>query len=640
MTSERGGHRVSTIAGLAELWHETRGDPRVCIAVLDGPVDLSHPAIAGARLSVVELVAPIHDPSAGPALVHGTHVASLLFGQPGGPVEGVAPGCRGLVVPIFQGGAGFADLACSPLELARAMLLAVELGAHVINISGGQFSDDGIPHPLVADAVRRCVERGVLVVSAAGNDGCDCLHVPAALPGVLAVGAMSARGEPLGFSNWGDAYRSNGLLAPGEDLVGARPGGGTVALSGSSFATAVVSGVAALLMSLDLGRGLRPDGHRTGNHLLDNADLCVDDADTCRRHLAGRLNILRLLNRLRPEVRSMIDESRPSSAVELSTGPGLAPDPTTVSGTPQEPLQSDPSVRAVGPSAVTASACGCSECAGAANSSARPLVFALGRLGYDLVSEARRDSISRHMDGTMASINDPKQLVAHLKKHSYEAASITWTLLMDQTPVYAIAPSGPFAALGFDRLRSFLEEQNKGEIERVSIPGRIVGRTTLLNGQVVPTIDPELRGMYSWTTAALVEAVKAAVTSPPAGSAAPPVPPVTKFDDVRNFFDRVYFELRNLGITSEERAINYAATNAFQIGHVYASAIKENMELDAIEVERSPICRVDSDCWDVKLLFFYPDRQVQTVRRAYRFTVDVSDVVPVMVGPVRAWFVR
>jgi hypothetical protein len=118
------------------------------------------------------------------------------------------------------------------------------------------------------------------------------------------------------------------------------------------------------------------------------------------------------------------------------------------------------------------------------------------------------------------------------------------------------------------------------------------------------------------------------------------VPQVTKFDDVRNFFDRVYFELRNLGITSEERAINYAATNAFQIGHVYASAIKENMELDAIEVERSPICRVDSDCWDVKLLFFYPDRQVQTVRRAYRFTVDVSDVVPVMVGPVRAWFVR
>jgi hypothetical protein len=52
------------------------------------------------------------------------------------------------------------------------------------------------------------------------------------------------------------------------------------------------------------------------------------------------------------------------------------------------------------------------------------------------------------------------------------------------------------------------------------------------------------------------------------------------------------------------------------------------------------VCRPDSDCWDVKLHFFFPARQVQTVRKVYRFTVDVSDVVPVTVGPVRSWFVR
>src|SRR5690348_13633447 len=38
--------------------------------------------------------------------------------------------------------------------------------------------------------------------------------------------------------------------------------------------------------------------------------------------------------------------------------------------------------------------------------------------------------------------------------------------------------------------------------------------------------------------------------------------------------------------------------------------------------------------------FFYPERQVQTVRQVYRLTVDVSDVVPVTVGPMRSWFVR
>jgi PatG C-terminal len=74
----------------------------------------------------------------------------------------------------------------------------------------------------------------------------------------------------------------------------------------------------------------------------------------------------------------------------------------------------------------------------------------------------------------------------------------------------------------------------------------------------------------------------------------------------------------------------------------FESAMKEpeDMDLESIEVEHSPVCRPDSDCWDVKLHFFFPARQVQTVRKVYRFTVDVSDVVPVTVGPVRSWFVR
>jgi hypothetical protein len=75
-------------------------------------------------------------------------------------------------------------------------------------------------------------------VSAAGNDGCECLHVPAAVPAVLAVGALSDGGAPLAFSNWGDAYRLNGVLAPGERIWGAAPGGGAIAESVTSYATA------------------------------------------------------------------------------------------------------------------------------------------------------------------------------------------------------------------------------------------------------------------------------------------------------------------------------------------------------------------------------------------------------------------
>ena len=59
--------------------------------------------------------------------------------------------------------------------------------------------------------------------------------------------------------------------------------------------------------------------------------------------------------------------------------------------------------------------------------------------------------------------------------------------------------------------------------------------------------------------------------------------------------------------------------------------------LDTIRVERSTLCRPHSDCWDITLAFFDPDAPLQTVRRIYRYTVDVSDVIPVTVGQVRSW---
>ena len=126
----------------------------------------------------------------------------------------------------------------------------MEHGASIINISAGQYGPAASAEPILADAVDRAIRRGVLVVAAAGNDGCECSHVPAALPGVLAVGAMDALGRPLESSNWGGAYRSAGLLAPGAGLVAALAGGNRFVVAGTSFATAIVSGGAALLWSL------------------------------------------------------------------------------------------------------------------------------------------------------------------------------------------------------------------------------------------------------------------------------------------------------------------------------------------------------------------------------------------------------
>jgi len=274
-----------------------------------------------------------------------------------------------------------------------------------------------------------------------------------------------------------------------------------------------------------------------------------------------------------------------------------------------------------------------SECACGGGSAS--LVYALGQLDYDFGSEARRDSF---VQNGIRDPHNPKQLLAHLKENPSQATAVIWTLTQDATPIYAIHPAGPFAAETYQWLQENLSGQQDDGVERVSIPGVASGKETLMNGQVVPVIYPELRGMYSWSTKALLTAV---LGKPPAASAkeAERTAYQRKEAGVQNFLERVYDEMRNLGLTSQERALNYAATNAFQAGQVFQSAIEEQTQLDTIEVEKSPVCRPGADCWDVKLTFFNPARRFEQARKVYRFTVDVTDIVPVTVGTIRQWHI-
>lgn len=657
---------VVEIPGLDELWSQTLGDPRICIALLDGPVDQSHPSLAAANLKRLEtLVSGITDQ--GPASQHGTHVASVIFGQHNGPIKGIAPQCRGLIVPVFKDGGDGSIAPCSQVDLARAISQAVQAGAHIINISGGELTPSGEAQPLLAETVRKCAVNGILIVAATGNQGCDCLHVPGSLPSVLAVGAMNSQGLPLEYSNWGEKYQTQGILAPGEGVLGATPSGGTVTNSGTSYATPIVSGIAALLLSMQVKHGQEPNAHAVRKAILQSAITCDDQpAPDCRRVLSGRLNVKGAISQtiqkggntmsdsieMQENAQSQVSESADSITLPVETpttdvqvvasdsnGPELSEaSPQPPAASPAEPQESEESVdrSAVDPSSVKASECSCE---GGASSQ---LVFAIGQLGFDFGTEARRDSIMQNMIGPNnpnPNPHDPQQLMAYLEDNPWDAAAIIWTLNLDATPIYAIQTKGPFEQEIYKRLREFLGEQVAGEVERVSIPGYVSGSIRLFTGQVVPVIWPEMRGMYSWNTAALVEAV---CGPPPPGNASQKDKDkyTQKCEAVANFLLRVYDELRNLGIAPQERATNYAATNAFLIAKVFEDAIKEGMDLDTIEVERSPICRLDSDCWDVKLTFFNPSKVFEQARKVYRFTVDVSDVVPVMVGPVRSWFVR
>jgi cyanobactin maturation PatA/PatG family protease len=273
------------------------------------------------------------------------------------------------------------------------------------------------------------------------------------------------------------------------------------------------------------------------------------------------------------------------------------------------------------------------------------LVYALGTLGYDLGSEARRDSFKQLMpgvqiDGTAIPANpyDARQMVDYLGDNLSEAKSLIWTLNLELTPVYAIEPGGAFARDVYGILQQLLSGQIQAEdsenyVERVSIPGILSGRSVkLFSGQVVPVIEvPNIRGMYGWKVNTLVQAAIRTVQAQATEA---------QEESIRrtlgSFLSRIYYDLRNLGTTSQDRALNFASTNAFQAASTFAEAVATGMELDSITVEKSPFCRLDSDCWDVKLKFFDPENS-RRAKKLFRFTIDVSDIIPVTLGEVRSW---
>ena len=274
------------------------------------------------------------------------------------------------------------------------------------------------------------------------------------------------------------------------------------------------------------------------------------------------------------------------------------------------------------------------------------LVYALGTLGYDFGSEARRDTFKQLMPpfdlggGTMVPANpyDARQMADYLASDISEARSVIWTLNIELTPVYAIEPKGPFAREAYLALQELLAGQiqpssSNTYIERVSIPGVLSGRTVrLFSGQVVPVIEPQsTRGIYGWKINNLVQAAFAQVQAAE-GDADEEAMRRT----LDSFLNRIYYDLRNLGTTSQDRALNFAVTNAFQAAATFSEAVAEGMELDSVSVEKSPFCRLDSDCWDVKLKFFDPENS-RRAKKIFRFTTDVSDLIPVTLGDVKSW---
>jgi cyanobactin maturation PatA/PatG family protease len=288
----------------AALADAAPGLSSVKIGVVDGLPDLTHPSLRGAAIDVLEMMVP---PGFGEPDPHGTAVCSIIFGG-GDAVTGIAPGCSGLALPIFFGVQADRPRLASQIDVARAITFALEHEVSIINVSAGQKVVAAEADAHLEQALQRCAERRVLVVAAAGNDGCDCFHLPAAVNSVLAVGALNAASGPLASSNWGEPYLGNGLLAPGENLLIAALNGGVSTATGTSYAAAAVSGVAALLLSVARRNGYGLDAKDIQRILIDSAVPCAfDDEAACQRYLAGTLDAhaaLQILHRIGSAARS------------------------------------------------------------------------------------------------------------------------------------------------------------------------------------------------------------------------------------------------------------------------------------------------------------------------------------------------
>ncbi len=176
------------------------------------------------------------------------------------------------------------------------------------------------------------------------------------------------------------------------------------------------------------------------------------------------------------------------------------------------------------------------------------------------------------------------------------------------------------------RLHVSAAAQTPGDVRftRISQAGEIRGTTVLLNGTSVPTLSPAWRGTFAWDVLDILG---------DDGSGKVP----KESQAAHGFLERIYNEFRNVGISPQDRALNYSAMNARQTKKVFADMYKETMQLDTVEVDRSTICRPESDCWDVTFRFFNPKEVLTTARMVFQYTIDVSDIVPVPVGRLRKW---
>lgn len=219
------------------------------VGVIDTGIDLKHEQFASGRVIATRVFtgeSSIYDGNG-----HGAHVAATIGGDD--PNIGCAQGVELVIGKVLtNGGSGRSDGIGAGIEWCDAQ------GCHIISASLGGPS----PDQWTEAALRKFTGRGGYALIAAGNERQQGRTVgyPAAYPFCLPVAAIDSNGKVASFSNPGKDNKQLSISAPGVNIASAKAGGGYVTMSGTSMATPMAAGIAALFLGgcLATGRAFPP----------------------------------------------------------------------------------------------------------------------------------------------------------------------------------------------------------------------------------------------------------------------------------------------------------------------------------------------------------------------------------------------
>lgn len=219
------------------------------IAILDTGYNYNHPELSSSYIGGKDFVNDDNDPMDDNG--HGSHVAGIITGDgvyPYPQAKGVAPD-TGIIAGKVLGASGsgyFSDVVAGiywAVDNYNPDAISISLGTGAPYLYKG-FCDNALPD--MTTAIKYAVDKGVVVVVAAGNSGSSGVSIPGCISYSTTVGAVDSSDKIASFSGTGNAVD---ITAPGVNILSAWLGSGYASASGTSMATPVVSGTVALIKS-------------------------------------------------------------------------------------------------------------------------------------------------------------------------------------------------------------------------------------------------------------------------------------------------------------------------------------------------------------------------------------------------------